>query len=367
MKQYGLYVHIPFCKSKCYYCDFYSVVEKDTYTLDRYIDSLDKEIVYFLENFDISHPEIITIYIGGGTPSLLNRKQINRLFHIICANFKIKDLKEITVELNPESVNESNLSEIKKLFFLSRNVRLSLGVQSFNEKLLKKIGRIHTKNDSVVAVKLFRKLGFDNYNFDFIFGLPGQKVEDVLEDLNFALQLAPTHISCYALTVEEGTYFAANNYAPDGDLQSEMYKSIVDFLGKNEYYIYEVSNFAKNGYKCLHNLNYWERKEYIGIGPSAVSFFDNKRIKNVSSVDDYINFNFKYEVEKISPEIAIKEKLMLGLRTIDGIPLEEEILRNYHHKIKKLLKEKKLVIKDNRLRIPIEYMFVSNQILVEFM
>lgn len=366
MKELGLYIHIPFCRSKCYYCDFYSVEKKDDMVLDKYIESIERETNYFLENFKITYPYITTIYIGGGTPSLLNEKQIESLFFMICKYFKIENLKEINIELNPESINENKLLEIKNLFFsISENVRLSLGVQSFNDEILKLIGRLHTKKDVMVAVELFRKLGFNNYNFDLIFGLPTQDVEDVMKDLNYALNLSPTHLSCYAL--EEKTYFKKCGYIPDYDLQYKMYELIVDFLTKNEYYIYEISNFAKKGYRCLHNLNYWKRKEYIGLGPSAVSFFSNKRIKNVSRIDDYINFNFKYEEENISYETAMKEKIMLALRTTDGLFLDNDIINRYKNQLDKLVKEKKLILENGYLKIPLEYMFLSNQILVEFM
>lgn len=368
MKQLGLYIHIPFCKSKCYYCDFYSVIKKEDFILDKYINAIEREIIFFLENFRISHPELTTIYIGGGTPSLLDERQIDRLFNIIYRYFVINNLKEITMELNPESTTEGKLLEIKNLFSsLSKNIRLSLGVQSFNESILKSIGRLHTKNDVIRAVNIFRKLDFNNYNFDFIFGLPKQNIDDVLKDLSFALELLPTHISCYALTVEEGTYLASSKYRPDCDLQSEMYKKIVDFLLRNKYNIYEISNFAKKGYRCLHNLNYWKRKEYIGIGSTAVSFLNNKRIKNTSSVEEYVNFNFKYEEESITHEIAIKEKLILSLRTTDGLSTKDEVFNIYRDKIKKLLDEKKLVIENEHIKIPLEYMFVSNKILIELL
>ncbi|MEN3014244.1 MAG: radical SAM family heme chaperone HemW [Endomicrobiia bacterium] len=365
MKKYGLYVHIPFCRSKCYYCDFYSINNLEL--LDSYINSIEKEIICFFNKFLITNPQIVTLYIGGGTPSLLNETQIENLFYILIRHFDFKNLKEITIEFNPESVTEFKLAEIKNLFFsLTKNIRLSLGVQSFNDKILKSIGRIHTIENVISAVKIFEKLGFCNYNFDLIFGLPGQKIKDVIQDLEFTVKFNPTHVSCYALTIEEGSYFYKCKYFPDEDLQAKMYEIIVDFLSKNNYNIYEISNFAKSGYECLHNLNYWRRKEYIGIGTSSVSFLNKKRITNVSKVEEYINLNFKYEVENIPDEVALKEKIILALRTTKGLLINKSIQRKYNTIIKKLIKEGKLKREDNYLIIPSKYKFVANQILVEF-
>lgn len=367
MKEYGLYIHIPFCKHKCYYCDFYSIVCLDSSLINSYIYAIEKEIIHFFEKFKIFYPLISTIYIGGGTPSILNVDQIEKLFLILLKYFNFKNLKEITIELNPESVTEEKLRYIKDLFFsLTSNVRVSLGVQTFNESILKSIGRIHTQRDIFNSIRLFKKIGFYNYNFDLIFGLPEQGIEDVKKDLEYISKFIPPHISYYALILEDNTTLKRLGYTTDEDLQAEIYKIIVDFLLKNEYNIYEISNFAKKGYECLHNLGYWRRNEYIGLGCSSSSFLGDIRVMNLSKVYEYVNFDFIYEIEKLNFEISMKEKIILSLRTDEGLFLEKDILDKYGSIIEKLIKEKKLILEGDRLKIPVEYKFISNQILVEF-
>jgi oxygen-independent coproporphyrinogen-3 oxidase len=366
-KIYGLYIHIPFCKSKCYYCDFYSEKYEDT-LLNRYIESLNKEVLSFVKK--LNFPKISTLYIGGGTPSLLKEQQIIKLFDIIKKNFETKFSEEITIELNPESVDENKIKILKDIViteFIKADLRLSLGVQSFNDEILKNIGRIHTSKQVYNAVEIFNKLNITNYNFDLIFGCPGQTLEDIEKDLINSINLYPTHISCYALTIEENTFLYNQGYHPDEDLQAEMYNLIVEFLNDNKYIQYEISNFAKDGFWCKHNLNYWLYKEYIGLGPSSVSFFDSKRIKNISSVKEYLEDKFLYEKEIIDEETMVKEKIMLSLRTNLGLYMDEKVLGKYKVIIDKLIKEKKLFLENNFIKIPIQYRFLSNLIISEFM
>jgi len=309
---------------------------------------------------------ISTLYIGGGTPSVFTCNQINVLLYILKKYFDFSCLKEVTVELNPESVDEEKISVIKE-FFSNTNLRLSLGVQSFNDNILKILGRCHTSSDVYKTIEVFNKLKIENYNIDFIFGCPTQQLKDVEQDISQAMYCSAKHISCYALTIESRTRFYRDSIQVNPDLQAEMYNLIVELLHKNMYNKYEISNFAKNGYKCLHNLNYWRYKEYIGLGPSSVSFFDNHRIKNVSSIEEYVNKKFLYSVEFIDEETALKEQVMLALRTEEGLELTPKILQKYSQQIEQLLNEKKLVKQNGRIKISSSYQFLSNMIITEFM
>lgn len=359
----GLYIHIPFCRKKCNYCDFYSVEYKENF-VNLFLIALEEEIVQFLNNSDFNYM-ISTLYIGGGTPSVLNIKQIKNLFKILTNCFDLSYLKEATVELNPESVDEEKISFIKESFDYT-NLRLSLGVQSFDNNILKILGRCHTVEDVYKTIEIFKRLGIKNYNFDLIFGSPTQQVKDVEYDVFQTISCSPTHVSCYALTIEEGTQFFMAGVEIDPDLQAEMYELIVELLQKNLYIRYEISNFAKKGYECLHNLNYWRYKEYISFGPSSVMFFNKYRIKNVSSIEEYVNKKFFYEKELIDENTALKERVMLALRTEEGIELTQEVLERYEYQIKKLVNERKLFKEVNRIKIAPEYKFLSNQVIVEF-
>lgn len=366
-KEYGLYIHIPFCKSKCYYCDFYSENYKEEYT-EQYIDSLEKEILYLHKKYNILDTDIITIYIGGGTPSVFTSCQISKILNLINSHFNLTSLKEFNIEVNPESINEEKLSIIKN--FISNlkkvNLRISIGVQSFNNTILNNLGRLHSSEDVYKLVNILDKLQIKNYNFDLIFGCPEQTIDDIKYDLKNIIQLNPVHVSYYALTVEENTKFYEIGYSPDDELQYNMYNLITTTLNLNKFKQYEISNFCKNGYECLHNLNYWLYKEYIGLGPSAVSFISNFRIKNVSSVNEYINGEFKYFFEEIDENKALKEQIMLKLRTDFGIGIEESIFKKYSNIFEKLIKEGKLIIENKSVKIHSNYKFLSNSIIMEF-
>ena len=363
-KFYGLYIHIPFCRQKCYYCDFYSV-KYDEDISNLFLLSLEEEIVEFNKKYNVFEFPICTLYIGGGTPSVFSCRQISELLYIITKNFNLKYLKEVNIEVNPESVSEEKLCIVKD-FFEYTKLRLSLGVQSFNNSVLEALGRCHTSSDVYKAINIFDKLNIKNFNFDIIFGHPIQRLDDIQYDICQAVLCKPTHISCYSLTIEKGTKFYFTGVKVDSDLQAEMYKLIVELLKKNKYKRYEISNFAKKGYECLHNLNYWRYKEYIGLGPSAVSFFNSYRVKNVSSIKEYINKKFLYSVEFIDKETTLKEQIMLALRTEEGIQLNTEILCKYNMQIESLVDQRKLVKQNNRIKIAPSYMFLSNAIILEF-
>ncbi len=366
-KEYGLYIHIPFCKSKCYYCDFYSKRYEEGIA-EKYIDTLRKEVIYLNDKYNILDSNIVTIYIGGGTPSILTAEQILKLFNLIKNSFDLTLLKEITIEINPESIDEKKVLIIKNFVenLPKVNLRVSIGVQSFNNRILNNLGRVHKSDDVYKAVKVLNDFKIDNYNFDLIFGSPEQTLDNLKEDLEKALQISPKHISYYALTVEENTKLHSMKYSPDADLQSEMYNLITKVLNTNGFRHYEISNFAKPGYECLHNLNYWLYKEYIGLGSSAVSFMSNFRIKNSSDVEEYTKEEFRYFFEEITEDISLKEQIMLKLRTDFGIKKEEIIFKKYFDTFEKLIKEGKIISQGDTIKIHPKYRFLSNSIILEF-
>jgi len=277
----AFYIHIPFCRKKCGYCDFVSAdyADKTTDYTDRYLQALSKEISFHFPLPTSYFP--LTIYIGGGTPSVLSEKQIVFLFKTIlahltkCASEKI----EITFEINPESITEQKL-KILKDYGVNR---LSIGLQSFNDMILKFLGRVHTVKDFLSCYESARKIGFKNINIDLIFGIPGQTVKTWQRTLKCALQLKPEHISTYSLTIEKGTRFFETGLRKDDDADADMYEFAIHYLKKNGYHHYEISNFSrasKPGFECKHNINYWKNGEYLGFGLGAVSYIKGKRIKN---------------------------------------------------------------------------------------
>lgn len=366
MKQRGLYIHIPFCKSKCYYCDFYSVKYDET-LVDKYLNSLEHELITLQEKFNILNCQLCTLYIGGGTPSVLSEKQFFSLFQIIYKYFNVSALKEITVEVNPESVTERKISMIKDVlsYMKNANLRISIGVQSFNENILNILGRIHTKDHVYKTVEILNKYGVYNYNFDLIFGCPGQTIQDVEDDIKQTLKLNPNHISCYALSIEPGTTMYNTNFSLDEDLQADMYKKIVETLTEAGYHQYEISNFAIKGYECIHNLNYWFYKEYVGLGPSSVSFLYPLRFKNESTINEYLSLKFRYSVEELDHKKSLTEKVMLALRTSYGVNID--ILKETAAKstVDRLILEHKLILENGNCRIAPEYLFLSNSIIKE--
>ncbi len=319
----GLYIHIPFCARKCPYCDFYSLEGRSSGLIDDYISALIKEMGLYHEQMN----HIKTVYIGGGTPSILNIAQLTVLLEGIYRYIKGSGLMEFTVEVNPKSITGEKL----RLFKDYGITRISLGIQSFNERDLKILGRLHSVDDSLKAVDDIKRLFF-NLSVDLIYGIPEQTLKDWQENLSIIEDLDPDHISTYELTVEEGT--PLHQEISRGLLKKPDEKEIVDiyekthnYLEKKGYIHYEVSNFAKTDRLCLHNLNYWKRGEYIGIGAGAHSFINKKRIENYKDLRIYQNslkegrFPYKKIVE-LSPEDEFVEFIMLGLRLKEGISLD---------------------------------------------
>ncbi len=316
----GIYLHIPFCERKCIYCDFYSV--ENLSILEDFVNYLLKEIDIFINESDFVRDSYFdTIYFGGGTPSLLEPSHIEKILNELNKKFKISSNPEITVETNPGTVDKRKLSELKKIGVN----RISFGVQSFFDDDLRFLGRIHSAEDAVNCVKLAFESGLDNVNIDLIFALPGQGKERWRENLKKAIELQVPHISAYSLIVEKGTplYELVKNgevLLPSVDEQAELYEICIDLLEGAGYNHYEVSNFAKKGFECRHNLKYWQYENYLGFGPSAHSFWEDKRWWNIANLNKYLNAinlgklpiaNF----EILSEDKKIEEFIYLGLRS----------------------------------------------------
>ncbi len=324
-KPLGIYIHVPFCRSKCQYCDFYSVTEKGDKLMDGYL----KAICAHIKETGALAPDykVDTIYFGGGTPTFFGAEGMASILTAIRKSFHVSARAEITFEANPDSVSYWMLRRLKSEGFN----RVSLGVQCDDDEILKKLGRPHTYEQAEKAVKTIRKAGFKNLSLDLIYGLPGQTLESWQRTLSHVLTLDPEHMSCYGLKVEEGTpLYECQDVMdlPDDDLQADMYLAAIEILRQKGYRQYEISNFAKREMASRHNLKYWQGGEYLGFGPDASSDFAGKRFSIVRSLPGYINGILSGgQVLREYQEIPAKERageyIMLRLRTTMGISREE--------------------------------------------
>ena len=368
-KEIGVYVHIPFCKRKCYYCDFISFCEKDELQ-EKYINTVIQEIEDF---FNLNkNVKIKTIYIGGGTPSFIDGKYIEKIMN----TFNKEGVVEATIEVNPGS---ASLEKVKKYKECGIN-RLSIGLQSTEDRLLKKIGRIHNYNDFLATYNLAREVGFDNINVDLMIGLPGQTIEDVKSSLNKVINLNPSHISVYSLIVEENTIIynliEQNKIVlPDEELERNMYWYVKNYLELGGYEHYEISNFAKNGKKSLHNLDCWNQKEYVGFGASAHSYLNRKRFCNIGVLEEYIkDFKNTKEVQEVQSFYETKQEYMLlGLRKIKGVCISDfknNFVENpiflFKNELNKLIEEDLLEITTNNIKLTNKGLNFANLVWEEF-
>lgn len=327
MEELGIYIHIPFCKQKCFYCDFCSFTNKNEMQ-EKYVEAVINEIK------NITHKEkytVTTIYLGGGTPSILNPEYIKNILQEIKSSFKILDDAEITIEINPGTVNEEKLKRYKEYGIN----RLSIGLQSANDKILKNIGRIHDYKQFEETFFFARKCGFKNINVDLMIGLPTQAIEDVKQTLEKIIQKNPEHISVYSLIIEEGTTIEKlinenKLQLPDEETERIMYWTVVNELKENGYNQYEISNFSKKTYESKHNTNCWKQKQYIGLGTSAHSYLNKKRYSNTNNIEEYIkniqesNISKNITIhEEQTEESTMNEYMLLGLRMIQGININE--------------------------------------------
>ncbi len=353
------YIHIPFCKNICSYCDFCKLLYNKKW-IDKYINSLSNEIIseYKKEVLD-------TLYIGGGTPSSLDISELNNLFDILKI-FKLSKNYEFTFEINVDDINEEKLLLLKK----NRVNRLSIGVETFNDIFLKYLGRNYKSNDITDKINLAKKY-FDNISIDLIYGMNNQTLKDLEDDLNQILKLDVTHVSCYSLIIEKNTKLYLNNtkYISD-ELDSNMYNLINSKL-KEKYNRYEVSNYAKKDFESKHNMAYWNNEEYYGFGLGASSYIKNKRYTNTKNLGKYMNNNYDRKIENIDKESKIIYELILGFRKTNGIN-KSDFYKKYSIDIYSIdnicdLLNKKLIIDDgNNIYVEEEYFYVLNDILVNF-
>ncbi len=375
-KELGIYIHIPFCKQKCYYCDFVSFANR-TNCVKEYIESLIKEI----ENYKLEEYIVTTIYIGGGTPSYIESKYIEKIINKIKEKFEIDNQCEITIEVNPGTVTKQKLEKYKE----SGINRISIGLQTIDNNLLKQIGRIHTYEEFIKTYKDAQIVGLKNINIDLIIGIPNQKLEDIEKEIKEVIKLNPNHISTYSLIVEEGTILEQKiqkkEYKlPSEEVEREMYWYIKKELEKNGYIHYEISNFSKKDKMSKHNKNCWEQKEYIGLGVAAHSYIDNIRYSNIEDIEKYISNikskNFQKNViiqERQTAEDKKKEYMLLGLRKIEGVSIREfknkfneNPLFKFKEELEKLKKDKLIEIQKDKIKLTNEGIDLANIVWEEF-
>lgn len=353
------YIHIPFCKSICSYCDFSKMYYNSNF-VNLYLNALSNEI-----KEDYKGEILETIYIGGGTPSSLSIDELKHLF-LITNTLNLSDNYEFTIECNIEDVTKEKL----ELFKNNKVNRISIGVQSFNNKILKYLNRKYDSEIILKKINLAKKY-FDNINIDLIYAVNNETIDDLKKDLKMFLSIDIPHISCYSLIIEKNTIlYNKNEEYISEDLDRLMYDTIEKTLSSN-YCHYEISNYAKKGFESKHNLCYWNNKEYYGFGLSAASFIENKRINNTRNLKKYIEFNRDKEEEILTKEDKIRYELILGFRKIEGIN-KKEFCNKYNidihnlYNINELLKKGYLSENDKYIFIPKEYIYVSNDILINF-
>lgn len=353
------YIHIPFCKSKCNYCSFVSFSKLEL--RPDYLKSLKQQI-----ESEYKNEALKTLYFGGGTPSLLTIEEFREIFEL----FNLEDYAEITVEVNPESADLKYLTDLRK----AGVNRLSMGVQTFDDDILKLISRAHTSDEAITAFNSARKARFKNISIDLIYGLPTQTVNGFESDLEKAVSLNPEHISLYGLKIEEGCYFYDNSpkSLPDLDLQADMYLKAIEVLKKSGFTQYEISNFARKEHESRHNLNYWDNNTYYGFGCAASGYIDGVRYTNETDLNKYIsNTNSKISSEKLSKQEILEEEIFLGFRKSNGIDkceINQKFGIDFESKYSNIIKKySKFIEKTPRgYKLNTQGILISNDILSEF-
>lgn len=366
-KEIGLYIHIPFCKHKCDYCDFVSFANKEE-LIEKYIQALITEIKQeHLETYRIK-----TIYIGGGTPSVIDSKYITEILNAI----NTKYAKEITIEVNPGTVDKEKLQS----YYNAGINRVSIGLQSTNNKLLKQIGRIHTYEQFLTTYNLAREIGFNNINVDLMIGLPNQTILDVEKSIEEIIKLNPQHISVYSLIVEDGTAMESKIRngilkLPEDEQERKMYWVVKTKLEEAGFIHYEISNFAKPGFESKHNYSCWEQEEYVGVGLAAHSYINKTRYSNTENLNQYLTNRTQnitiYEFQNI--EEQEKEYMLLGLRKIQGVDIQkfknkftENPIYLYREELNKMFKNKLIEIDANYIRLTKKGIDLANLVWEEF-
>lgn len=377
-KELGIYIHIPFCKKKCYYCDFISYPNKSE-LIDKYIECICLEIEDWKKHINLNQYKVTTIYIGGGTPSYIETKHIMQI---------LKHLKEfvnseveITIEVNPGTVINSKLEKYKEAGIN----RLSIGLQETHDELLKSIGRIHTYEEFINTYNWARGVGFKNINVDLMVGLPNQTIQDIKESLEKVIKLKPEHISVYSLILEEGTKLEkqvekGKLSLPDEEIERAMYWYVKNTLEKKGFKHYEISNFAKEQKESKHNMNCWNQEQYRGFGIAAHSYIHGLRFSNTTNLEEYIEniskgeFRANNRVHERQDEDSMKrEYMLLGLRKIDGISItafknryKENPLFLYKNELNELVKEKLIIIGGDRIRLTNKGLDLANLVWEKF-
>jgi len=371
----GIYIHIPFCKQRCTYCDFYTEVAPQF--IPVLIDSIIRELN--IRKDYLGNSQVSTIYFGGGTPSILSNEQFLLIFDAIYKLFTVAENAEITFEANPDDLTPEFLASLHELPFN----RISIGIQSFDDKDLKRINRRHTSEQAEEAVKNAQKAGFGNISIDLIYGLPFQTMEAWGDQLDMALSLQIQHISAYGLTYEEGTVLWKQREngkieVVDDLVMNEMYLLLLDKIKIKGFEAYEISNFALPGYQSRHNSAYWKQEPYLGIGPSAHSYDVVSRQWNIASITDYIkaiNSNSVfYEREELSLNDRYNDFVMVSLRTSEGLDVKimekdfgHELAEYCLQNIKTFIDSEQVYYSDGKLRLTAEGIQISNLILIQLM
>lgn len=368
----SLYIHIPFCVRKCLYCDFPSFSGMES-VFDDYVRMLCREIDETYS--DYRGMEVKSIFVGGGTPSVLPPALLGRISDKIFSRFDVDSKAEITIEANPGTLDAKKLAEMKSMYFN----RLSMGLQAWQDRLLKKLGRIHTADEFETNFLQARDAGFKNINVDIMFALPAQSLDDWQETLEKVMKLRPEHISAYSLIIEEGTPFfdmfdRGELKETDEDTDRKMYYLAKEMLSDKGYKQYEISNFAKEGFECYHNKVYWRTEEYQGFGLGAHSYSDGVRFHNTYDMKEYLRGEgLRLDKEFLSIEEKQEEFMFMGLRMNEGVS-EAEFLRRfgvsmdsvYGDEIKELISEELLVKKDGRLSLTDRGVDISNSVFEKF-
>lgn len=378
MKNIGIYIHIPFCKRKCFYCDFCSF-ETNANLYKEYVDCLIEEI----KNCNVNNKEVLikTIYIGGGTPSIIDEKYIELIISALKDKFNFDKKCEMTIEVNPGT---ANIDKLKKYKEIGIN-RLSIGLQTTNDRLLNLIGRIHNFNEFENVYDIARSVGFKNVNVDLMIGLPTQTIDDVVESLDKIIKKNPEHISVYSLILEEGTKLEkmVKNRKIDvleDELERDMYWTVKRTLKQNGYNHYEISNFAKSGFESKHNTDCWKQHEYLGFGLSAHSYFNDIRYSNICDISKYISniknkdFEKNVEINEIQDKKSKEnEFIILGLRMLKGVNIDgfykifnENPTKMYAKQIEKLTNQGLIKIENGNIKLTDKGIDFANMVWSEF-
>ena len=377
-KELELYLHIPFCVSKCKYCDFLSA-PSDEEQRQIYVERLCRRIRYWSDVIHNYGYEIVSIFVGGGTPSILTEAQITQVFEAVYESFPIREDAEITLEMNPGTDVKDKLPVYRKLGIN----RLSMGLQSADNEELKCLGRIHTYEDFRQVYQWAREAGFTNINVDLMSAIPGQTLESYEDTLRKVADLEPEHISAYSLIIEEGTPFyeryGEGRHAeelPDEDIERQMYVRTGEILEDYGYHRYEISNYAKDGYECRHNLGYWDRKEYLGLGAGASSLMDHIRWKEPDHIGPSTGLVLeeREDFTRLRRKDEMEEFMFLGLRKINGVS-EYDFYKSfrvsmdeiYRDKIEELIKEGLVVREGERIRLTDRGIDLSNYAMSQFL